>query len=267
MTRLHRGLTGIAPAAGSAFPPPVQPDRDDALDGRPRRATSLMRKYEVAALLPDLTVSFTQHVAPASPFFEESASAFARGTLIETVRGPTAIEDLVPGDYIETADGAEPVTWIGSTTYVPGHDNEATTLTHMTRITTDAFGMGQPPMDVLLGPAARMVVRHPRLAALLGKDCVLSRVKDYVDGDRFLQISPIGTVQLYHLMVQRHTTIRIGGIELETYHPGNTAGQSLGHNMRALYLSMFPNLSDLDDFGQVNMTRTTREVVDSLIGM
>lgn len=265
MTRLHRGLSGISPVAKPTFSQPVQPDRAISPDGRPRRANSLMRKYEVAALLPDLTVSFTQHVAPASPFFEECATAFARGTLIDTVRGPVAIEDLVPGDYIETAAGSEPVTWIGSTTYVPGHDDDATTLTHMTRITTDAFGMGQPPMDVLLGPAARMVVRHARLQALLGQDCVLAPVSDYADGDRFLQVTPMGTVQLYHLMVQRHTTIRIGGVELETYHPGNTAGQTLGQNMRALFLTMFPNITDLDDFGQVSMTRTAREVIDSLV--
>ncbi|MGP6087722.1 Hint domain-containing protein [Antarctobacter jejuensis] len=224
-----------------------------------------MRKYEVAALLPDLTVSFTQHIAPASEFFEACATAFARGTLIDTLRGPVAVEDLVPGDYIETANGSEPITWIGSTTYVPGHDDKDTTLTHMTRITSDAFGMGQPPMDLLLGPAARMVVRHPRLETLLGQDCVLAQVSDYADGDRFLQIAPMGTVQLYHFMVQRHTTIRVGGVELETYHPGNTAGATLGQNMRALFLSMFPNISALDDFGQVSMTRTAREVVDSLI--
>ncbi len=265
MTRLHRGLSGMPPTANPALSQPVQPDRALTPDGRPRRANSLMRKYEAAALLPDLTVSFTQHVAPASPFFEACASAFARGTLIDTVRGPVAIEDLVPGDYIETANGSEPITWIGSTTYVPGHGDRATTLTHMTRITTDAFGMGQPPMDVLLGPAARMVIRNERLEALLGQDSVLAPVSDYADGDRFLQITPMGTVQLYHLMLRHHTTIRIGGVELETYHPGNTAGATLGQNMRALFLSMFPNISALDDFGQVSMTRTAREVIDSLV--
>lgn len=265
MTRLHRGLSGMTPAANPALSQPVLPDRALSPVGRPRRANSLMRKYEVAALLPDLTVSFTQHVAPASPFFEACATAFARGTLIETVRGPVAIEDLVPGDYIVTANGSEPVTWIGSTTYVPGHGGDATTLTGMTRITTDAFGLGQPPMDVLLGPAARMVIRHERLRTLLGQDSVLAPVSDYEDGDRFLQITPMGTVQLYHLMVQRHTTFKIGGVELETYHPGNTAGATLGQNMRSLYLSMFPNITALDDFGQVSMTRTTREVLDSLV--
>ncbi len=224
-----------------------------------------MRKYEVATLLPDQTVSFSQHVAPASPFFEECATAFARGTLIETLRGPVAIEDLVPGDDIVTAAGTRPVTWIGSTTYVPGRDIDGTSLTHLTRITSDAFGLGKPSMDLLMGPAARMVVRHEKLAKLLGRDAVLAPVADYADGDRFLEITPIGTVQLFHLMVERHTTICVGGVEVETYHPGNVAGQTLGQNMRGLFLSLFPNIHDLDDFGQVSMTRTAREVVDNLL--
>lgn len=224
-----------------------------------------MRKFEVASLLPDLSVSFKSHVAPASPLFEECASAFARGTLIETIRGPVAIEDLVPGDYIQTAMGTEPVTWIASTTYVPGHDDSKTTLTHMTRITADAFGLGQPPMDVLVGPAARMMIRHEKLKTLLGQEAVLAPVADYADGDRFLQVTPAGTVQLYHLMVRRHTVIRVGGIEMETYHPGKSAGQQLGTNMRALFLSMFPNLGALDDFGQVSLTRTARDVIDGLV--
>lgn len=222
-----------------------------------------MRKYEAAALLPDRTIFHKQHLAPASPVFEECASAFARGTLIATVRGPVAIEDLLPGDFIETADGAAPVTWIGSTTYVPGRTDDETTLTNLTRITSDGYDMGG--MDVMVGPAARMVVRHDKLRRLLGQETVLSPVSEYADGDRFVRITPGGTVQLFHLMVQRHTVIRLGGVEIETYHPGKAAGQQLGHTMRALFLSMFPNITDLDDFGQVSMTRTTRVVVDSLL--
>ncbi|KUF09417.1 Hint domain-containing protein [Pseudoponticoccus marisrubri] len=224
-----------------------------------------MRKYEVAALLPDLTVSFKQHVAPATPLFEECATAFARGTLIQTVRGAVAVEDLLPGDYIQTASGTEPITWIGSTTYLPGQDPQTTSLSKLTRVTADACGPGRPPMDILLGPAARRVVRHDRLKTLIGQDRVLAPVADYADGDRFVEVTPAGTVQLYHLMVPRHTVLSIGGVEFETYHPGKTASQMLGQNMRALFLSLFPNLGGLDDFGQVSLTRTTREAIDSLL--
>lgn len=224
-----------------------------------------MRKYEVAALLPDGTIAFNQHVAPATPLFEECATAFARGTLIPTVRGPVAIEDLLPGDRVETARGPEPVTWIGSTSYVPGRHDEQTTLTQLTRILSGGEDFGRPGMDVLVGPAARQIVRSPRLQTLIGQDAVLAPIADYVDGDRYLQVTPAGTVQLYHLMVRGHTTLRIGGLDIETYHPGKSAGQALGKSMRALFLSMFPQIEALEDFGHVSMTRTTREVIDSLV--
>jgi hypothetical protein len=219
----------------------------------------------VAALLPDLSVDFSTHKAPAAPLFEECASAFARGTLIDTINGPVAIEDLVPGDYIQTAAGPETVTWIGSTTYVPNRADDATTLTSLTRITADAIGMGKPPMDLLLGPAARMKVQHAKLQSLLGQAAVLAPVRDYTDGDRFLDVTPAGTVQLFHLMVPRHTTISVGGIDIETYHPGNAVSRNLGQNTRALFLSMFPNLTDLGDFGETCATRTTREVIENLL--
>lgn len=224
-----------------------------------------MRKYEVASLLPDLTLSFKTHVAPATPLFEECAGAFARGTLIPTMRGPVAIEDLTPGDYIETSGGSQPVLWIGSTNFVPGRDDEGTMLTSLTRITADAFGYGRPGMDLLVGPAARRVVRHDRLARLLGQEAVLAPVMDYVDGDRFLDVTPGGAVQLYHLMVKGHQTVQIGGIEMETYHPGKALSQVTGDNMRTLFLSMFPSVDRAEDFGALQLARTSREVIDSLL--
>jgi hypothetical protein len=263
MTSLHRGF---APAShvGTA---PLRHNPSLSNEDRPRRPSGLMRKFEIAALRPDLSIDVSQHVAPATPFFESCAAAFARGTLVETVRGPVAIEDLVPGNYIQTALGAEPVTWIGSTTYVPGRSDEESSLTRLVRVTADAMGLGQPPMDLLVGPAARMMVRHPRFGALLSQDSVLAPVADYVDGDRFLEITPAGPVQLYHLMVRRHTTLRIGGLEIETFHPGNTAGEQLGPKTRTLFLSMFPNIADLGDFGETCATRTTRETIENLLSV
>ncbi|MBS0125912.1 Hint domain-containing protein [Thetidibacter halocola] len=224
-----------------------------------------MRKYEVAWLGADLSVSLKTLVAPATPQFEESACAFARGTLIPTLRGPVAIEDLAPGDYVETAEGHDAVLWIGSTTYIPGRSDEGTSLTSLTRITAEAQDFGQPGMDVLVGPAARRVVRHPRLQRLLGQEAVLAPVADYVDGDRFLDITPGGPVQLYHFMVERHSTVRIGGLELETYHPGKALVHAGGEAMRQLFLSMFPHVARPEDFGPLRLSRTTREVIDSLL--
>ena len=90
-------------------------------------------------------------------------------------------------------------------------------------------------------------------------------VADYIDGDRLLEIVPGGPVQMYHIMLQRHSTMTIGGVELESYHPGKALQRLTGQNLRALFLSMFPNVSRLEDFGEIQLTRTSREVIDSLI--
>lgn len=242
----------------------VPRDRFAPPDGRPRRNVSLMRKYEAAALLPNLSISQTQLVAPAIALFEDTCCAFARGTLIQTVRGPVAIEDLQPGDYVRTATGSEPVMWIGSTTYVPDATDDGSSLSGLTRMTSDAFGIGRPNGDLLIGPAARMVVRREKLRTLIGRDAVLVPVSDYTDGDRLFNVAPGGAVQLYHLMLAQHGVIDVGGMEMETYHPGKVFDPSHSQNTRALYLSLFPNINHIADFGELRMTRTSREVVDSL---
>ncbi|WP_417722824.1 Hint domain-containing protein [Salipiger sp.] len=223
-----------------------------------------MRKYEAAALLPDLTIATAQHIAPAVALFEEACTAFARGTLIPTVRGPVAIEDLLPGDYVRTLAGAQPVVWIGSTTYVPGVLDDHTTIAELTRVTCDAFGPGKPASDLLAGPAARMVLHRPRLKALIGQDRLLVPLADFADGDRIVTVTPGGAVQLYHLMLQHHATLHIGGIEMESYHPGKALNAASDPELRRMFLSMFPNIGGVQDFGDVTMTRTTREVLDTL---
>ncbi|MFZ5964764.1 Hint domain-containing protein [Thalassococcus sp. BH17M4-6] len=253
-------------ASGATKAPllPVRYDTPTSGQDPARRSVSVMRKYEVSALLPDLSITQKSHVAPATPLFEETAGAFARGTLIQTVRGAVAIEDLLPGDFIETARGPAPVMWIGSTTYVPGVADDGSGLTRLTRVTADGFGLGRPMTDLLLGPAARMTLRRERLRSILGQDAVLAPVREYEDGDRIFSVEPGGSVQLYHLMLQQHAVIRVGGIEMDTYHPGKALVPTLGHNLRALYLSMFPNIEHPSDFGELSLPRTNREVIDSL---
>lgn len=233
-------------------------------DGGPRRAVSLMRKYDVSTLMPDLSIASHQVVAPATPLFENTASAFARGTLISTVRGPMAVEDLLPGDYLETPYGPQAITWIGSTIYVPNTPTSGTEMQSLTRIAVDSFGPGTPMSHILLGPGARLAVRKERIKTLTGSAVVAAPVNDYIDGDRVFEVTPPSSVQLYHIALKEHGTIYAGGLEMETYHPGMNIEDSLGQNMRALFLSLFPNIETFHDFGSLNHPRSTREVIDSL---
>ncbi|MCC1491311.1 Hint domain-containing protein [Cognatishimia sp. F0-27] len=267
MTSFRPGFTPATPAyaeAAQATATP-QPDAPTRPVQAPKRAPALRRRYEIAAMMPDGDLEFRTITAPAADLFEACASGFARGTLVPTSRGPMAIEDLIPGDLIATDKGYEPVTWIGSTTYLPGVCEMQSSLTRLTRITAEAYGPAKPTMDVLVGPAARMTVRHPCLERLIGQDAVLAPVIDYADGDRLIEIVPGGPVQLYHLMTHRHGLIDIGGIAMETYHPGPAVARALEAGQRPLFLSLFPHLSQLEEFGEVTLTRTTRQVIENLI--
>ena len=94
---------------------------------------------------------------------------------------------------------------------------------------------------------------------------MLAPVRDYADGDRIFEVEPGGAVQLYHLMLKKHGTLVVGGVEMDSFHPGKLLGAAVGQNLRALFLSMFPNMTQAADFGELCMTRTTREVIDGLV--
>lgn len=234
--------------------------------GRPRRAVSLMRRYEAAALLPDLSVQHVTRTAPAHPIFEETAAGFARGTLLQTPSGPVAVEDLLPGDYVETSDGAEPVLWIGSTTYVPRVEDSESILTTLYRVTGGAFGPDQHGADMVFGPAARFRVRRDKFRETIGHDSVFVPLADYADGDRVIPVQPGGSVQMYHVALREHKSLRIGDFEIESYHPGPGLRRELGPALMETFLSLFPNLSAIEDFGELSCPRTSREAVLRLAG-
>ncbi len=234
---------------------PVGRDRPAQVSGRPQRKMPLMRKYEVASLRPDQSIQFSQHIAPATLLFETAFSAFARGTVISTDTGPCAIEDLQPGMMLETAEfGAQPITWIGTMTHVPDNmQQDAPTPDGaprpFTRIMADTFGLARPMPDLLAGPAARILHTPKGNASVAHAPCYVP-VCDYVDGGNIFEIRPPSPVAVYHLCLPMHATIMAAGLPLETYHPGANTGSRLGTNMRALFLSLFPHIQDLTDFGQ-----------------
>lgn len=238
----------------------VSTDRVATFDGQPRSDAPLTRTIEAASLLSDQSVSEASFTVPASSTFEACASAFARGTLISTVMGPIAVEDLIPGDLVETHRGPQPVVWIGSTPYLPDFGGDSTSLTHLLRVP----GVGIDQGDLLLGPAARLVIRKDRFSDLLNCDAVLAPATDYIDGDRVLRITPPGPVQLYHFALPRHGIIRANGHELESYHPGRISAAEIGTSVREMLQSMFSNLENLEAFGDLAFPRTTRDIIETL---
>jgi len=229
----------------------------------------VMRRYEVSFLTPEGHFDSSRHVAPATAQFEAAFSAFARGTLLTTRNGLCAIEDLVPGMEIETAGaGMRRVLWIGSMTILPDAPVDTPDQTRMTRMMADTFGLGRPMADIMAGPGARMLHRPAALRGLEGFGArsgqVFTPAADFEDGSRAIRITPPRPVTVYHLCLDQHAAIKVSGIEMESYHPGPGLEQRMGPNTMALFLSLFPHIRNIEDFGPLAFPRATREMLENL---
>jgi hypothetical protein len=206
-----------------------------------------MRSFEVAALRKDGSLYIGQDKAPAVPLLEQAFSAFARGTLIRTTAGNVAIEDLQPGDMIDTSSG-EPaqLIWIGSSSFVPA---DAGRRVPLIRVMTDSFGQGRPSSFLTVGPGARVLHTPHHLRGDAGGTRMLTPVREFIDGVNVIEVVPPTPVRLFHICLTRHAAVHANGIEMETFHPGATAVREAPQSIRDRFLSLFPQVAQLSDFG------------------
>ena len=218
------------------------------------------RNFEIAALRADGSLFIGQDNAPALPLFESAFAAFARGTPIQTVHGDVAIEDLQPGDKINTAAG-EPaeLVWIGSSNFIPA---DAGRRLPLIRIMADSFGEGRPGSFITVGPAARVLHTPHHLRGEAGETRLLTPVREFVDGVNVIEVVPPTPVRLFHICLSRHAVIKVGGLEMETFHPGAKAPREVSQNLRDRFLSMFPLIGHVTDFGPLANPRAPEDTAE-----
>lgn len=213
--------------------PGLHETRAGRVPRRPAGPPPLTRRYEAAAVLPDGSSREFSRLGPAIPAFEQAFAAFARGAPVLTPHGPVPIEDLAPGDHV-LSDGntPAPVVWIGRITLLPGPaGNRWAPL----RVAADAFGAGRPADDVVLGPAARLL-RHS------AGGLRLQPLAELADGCNVVALRPAVPVTVYHLCLPHHAVIRVGGLQIETLHPGLIA-DAMPPEQAAMFLALFPHLT------------------------
>lgn len=205
------------------------------------------RNYEVAALREDGSLFIGQSSAPAIPLFENAFSALTHGSLVQTTTGPVAVEDLQPGDLVQTATGeAAELVWVGTSTFSPAETGKRTTLI---RIMPDALGQSRPERSLTVGPGARILHTPAALRGVADGRQLLTAASRLVDGVNVIQITPPTAVRLFHICLSRHAVINVDGIEMESFHPGVDATRDVTHSLRDRFISMFPRISSLSDFG------------------
>lgn len=252
------------PALGQT-PPPLDSAANPGADLRPARSSVPMRRVEIASVSKTFvgTVDEVSRVVPAAPIFEEAFSAFARGTLFATDRGPVAVEDLWPGDRVRTAENSyASLLWRGSTMVVPNGLGQDPIMGSLTRISAEAMGLGRPSPDLILGPRARLIHRSPGVRTLTGAEQAALPARDFIDGVNVIELTPGSAVPVYHLGFGRHLRLVANGLEVESMHPGPLHMTGLRGEMLKLYLSCFPHVTSMEDFGPAMLPRLKRADLD-----
>jgi hypothetical protein len=188
---------------------------------------------------------------------DQAFSAFARGALIETPDGPVAIEDLMPGDYVRTTRGKPAqIVWIGSATFAPVVLGQRLPLV---RIMADTFGPSRPESFVTVGPAARILQTPPHLRGYSDGEELLTPASAFVDNVNVIKVTPPTPVRLFHMCLSRHAAVDVGGVAMETYHPGSAALRSVSHAQRDFLMNLFPRISHVTDFGPLAHPRAPED--------
>lgn len=253
---------GTYPATDDTPPPPqtawtvrrtrpVDQSNAQSTERQPERSDVVRRRYDIQWLAQNGDIRDAPVAAPALPVFEAAFNAFARGALIPTVQGLVAIEDLMPGDLVETVEGdVQPVDWIGSMVLdTQGNHAPDAKPERLYRIAADTFGWGRPSPDLVVGAGARYLHRADALKSYLGTNTALAPFPSLVDGVSVIEITPISAVRCYHLGLRQHRLIRVNGVELESYHPGTAASGQLSGALRTQFMALFPHLDGLGSFG------------------
>ncbi|RLJ59391.1 Hint domain-containing protein [Litoreibacter meonggei] len=228
------------------------------------RTRAMARPYNIAWLTPDGEERYDTVVAPALPVIESACASMARGAIVSTANGPVAVEDLSPGMMISTSEyGPIPLQWIGS---YEMSLREAQTADRgaLFRVTSDAFGLAKPSPDLLLAPRAHILFRHAKCRALFGVDLAFAPVRAFEDGETIFSVQPASPIAVFNLGFDRQATIKVNGIELESFHPGPHTEALIDEEMKYSLLRLFPQARGLDFFGPQLINRLTTFEVRAL---
>lgn len=175
----------------------------------------------------------------------------ARGTRIDTVKGPVAVEDLRPGDLVRTMDGpSQPVRWIGARR-VTTQEMTADPALCPIRFEPGSLAPDSPDRPLVVSPQHRVFLQDWRAQLLFGEDQVLVPAKSLINDCTIRRDDSAGEVEYFHLLFDEHQIIFTDGVATESFHPGAYTMAELDGAARAELLRLFPELEDDGGYGAV----------------
>lgn len=169
---------------------------------------------------------------------------FVPGTRITTPGGTCRIEELRPGDLIQTKDnGPQEVLWTGSR-HMTGARLYAMPHLRPIRFRTGALGQGRPDGDLLVSPQHRMLVSGRSAQALFNTPEVLVAAEDLLNDHSVTVDHMLREVTYVHVLLEHHQIVWANGLETESFHPSNTELATVDPSQRDTLLSLVPELAD-----------------------
>ncbi|MCA0928620.1 Hint domain-containing protein [Ruegeria profundi] len=169
---------------------------------------------------------------------------FVQGTLIQTPKGETAVEDLKVGDLVVTADGqAKEIRWIGSRIV----DVSRADALHLRpiRIAKGALAEGVPSSDLFVSPNHRILMPAADMQLLFEEAEVLVPAKFLLGLHGVDVVADAQRVSYYHFIFDEHEIVMSNGAQTESLFPGDIALSGMEHQSRLELLELFPDLSDV----------------------
>ena len=167
---------------------------------------------------------------------------FTPDTHIATPDGVRRIQNLQPGDLIQTRDdGPQPIIWTGHRR-MTGARLYAMPHLRPIRFRSGALGVGRPDQDLIVSPQHRMLVRGAAAQALFNADEVLVAAEDLLNDHSITIDHVLREVTYVHILLERHSVVWANGLETESFHPANTALDMVEPTQRESLLSILPGL-------------------------
>lgn len=181
---------------------------------------------------------------------------FGRGSLIETEKGPIAVENLSAGDLVRTRDhGYQPVRWVGSRK-LTRHDLAKTPALRPVRISAGALGSGVPAQDLIVSPQHRVLICSGIAQNMFGGKEVLVAARQLLEVDGIDVAEDVENVEYFHILFDRHQIVYSNGAPTESLYPGKQALKSVDAAAREEIFQLFPELAEEDESYVAEAART-----------
>lgn len=182
---------------------------------------------------------------------------FLRGTRIACATGLKCVEDLEPGDQVQTQDGhLATLRWVG---FVNVRARGGALDLTPVKISRGALGQNRPMRDMWVSPNHRILLNAPEFEMYFDAAEVLIPAKHLV-GWRGIHVDQtVPRIDYFHLLFDQHEIILSEGLYTESLHPAEAVLDGMQADALDELYTLFPNLRD----GGADYGKTARRCLKS----